>query len=202
VDRAAFGKASQVQKTGVDQVGFPVQDQVRQNLAGRGRVHDAMAAKAVGTEEARDFWDFAEDGVVIRRHFVEASPGTFGIDRKILKYWNTIGGSRQNFLDERRLEISFVAGAFFGVVPGEEKASGFGAEVETVGHIDDHGRGVRELVERFGGDQHAAEGLDGEIDADHFGDAGGPGSGGVDNVFGGDSAVRCFDFECFTSTLD
>ena len=47
-DQAAFGKSSQAEERGVDQIGFAVENQVAQNLAGGRRVHDAVAAEPVG----------------------------------------------------------------------------------------------------------------------------------------------------------
>ena len=43
-------------------------------------MHYAVPAEAVGEEKTRHFGRFAENWVVVRRHFVESRPSTFRID--------------------------------------------------------------------------------------------------------------------------
>ena len=47
MDKAALGKARQVEGAGVDRVGVAAQDQIRQDLAGGGRVDHAVTAEAL-----------------------------------------------------------------------------------------------------------------------------------------------------------
>src|SRR5208283_1233474 len=110
-------------------------------------------------------FDRAEDAMVVGRHLVEPGPRAFGIDRDILEAGHAVSGADENLLDERRLEVSLVAGGFVGVVPRQEESEAFGSEVEAVAHVDDHGNFVRDGVERFGRNQHAAQRLNGKIDA-------------------------------------
>src|SRR6266481_9581080 len=127
--------------------GGALQDEVGEDSAGGGRVHDAVSAEAVGEEEARYIGNRAEYGVMVRGHLIESGPGAFGIDRQMLESRDTVSSVHQNFLDEGAFKVGPEARCFFGIVPGEEKAAAFRAEVKAGGHIDDHGRGVREVAE-------------------------------------------------------
>jgi len=52
-----------------------MQDQIRRNAAGGPRMHHAVAAEAVGEEEAGHSGRGTDEGVVIRRDGVESRPG-------------------------------------------------------------------------------------------------------------------------------
>ena len=140
--------------------------------------------------------------MVVGGHFVESGPGALGVHRHIFKYWNAVGGAGQDFFDERRVELGLIARCFFGIVPGQQESAGFRAKMEAVGHIDDHGRGMGELVERLGGNQHTAQRLDGQGDVQHPRDAGCPGTSGIDYLLGGDWSTVCFNFEGALRTAD
>src|SRR5882757_4748474 len=97
-------------------VGSYVQNEVSQNFLVGGLVYDTVPAEAVGAVEAGYLRDFAEDRVMIWSHFVEAGPGAFRVHGQIFEYWDAVGGAGQDFLDERGLEIGFIAGSLFGIV--------------------------------------------------------------------------------------
>src|ERR1019366_47659 len=78
--------------------GFAVQDQVGNDLARCGRVHDAMSAETVGTEEALNV-GLPDDGMMIGRHLVKARPCAFRIDREVFEAGNAVGCAHQKFLD-------------------------------------------------------------------------------------------------------
>src|SRR5882762_9828336 len=107
--------------------------------------------------------------MMIWRHFIESRPSAFGIDCKIFKARYAVGGARQNFFDERRIEISVVSRSILlGIVPRQNKPKRFRAEVETVRHINDHGRGMREGVERLSRYEHAAQRCYRQVNANHL----------------------------------
>ena len=152
-----------------------------------------MAAEAVGEEEAGEFGDGSEDRVVVGRHFVEAGPGALGVDLGLLQAGEAVDTAGEDLFDEGAVEIELEAGGLFGVVPGEQESAALGAVVEAGGHVDDHGRGVGDAVEGLGGDEHAAQGFDGEVESGESGDVAGPGAGGIDDGAAGDEAARGFD---------
>ncbi len=152
-------------------------------------MHHAVAAEAVGAEEAGHVFDRAKDAVVVGRHFVESRPRALGIDGDVFEAGHTVGGALQNFLDECRLEVGLVAGSFFGIVPRQQEAEAFGTEVKSVGHVDDHGDFVGDAVEGFGGDELAAQRFDRQIDACQRGDLRGPCAGSVDDDASADGAA-------------
>src|SRR3984957_20595565 len=112
-------------------------------------MHYPVAAESVGQEEPRHSGRWAQDGMMVRRHLVEARPGALGIYREILKQGDTVSRAGQNLFYECGLEIGFVAGRLFGIVPGQEKSQTFGPEVKSVRHVDDHGCAMRKLIERL-----------------------------------------------------
>ena len=154
-----------------------------------------MPAETVSEEEAGDLRGFSEDGVMVRRHFIEAGPGSLGIDRDIFEYGHAIRRAGQYLLDEAHVEICFVAGRFIRIVPRQQKSAALGAKVKAVGHVDDHGRGVGKLVKWFGRNQHAAQGFDRQLDAHHLGNRSRPRPATVHNRARGDSVARGRDFE-------
>src|SRR6266481_5985639 len=116
-----------------------MQNQVCKNLAGGRGVHDSVPAEAIRQEEAGDACDGAKHAVMIGRHLIESSPRALGIDWKILKCRHAVRGMDQYFFNKRWLELSFVAGPFLRIVPGQQEASPFRTEVEAGAHVDDHG---------------------------------------------------------------
>src|ERR1700677_306751 len=195
VNRPPLRKAREIQKSSVDQIGLPGKNQVAQNFPGSGCVHYTMPTETIREEEAGDFWRLAENGMMIRRHFIEAGPGAFGIDRNIFEDGHAIRGAGQYLLNKARFEISLVARRFFWIIPRQQESAALGTKMETRRHVDDHGRRVRKLVKRFSRNQHAAQRFDGKIDADHFRNRTSPGSGTVDDRPCGDRVARGRDFE-------
>src|SRR5215831_2785538 len=102
-------------------------------------MHYAVAAEAVREEEAGHGGHRAKNAVMIGRHLIQSRPGAFGIDWKILKGWDAVGGVHQDLLDKRRFEVSLITRRFLGIVPCQQKAAAFRTEVEAGAHIDDHG---------------------------------------------------------------
>jgi len=160
VNQPAFGEARQIQQRCVDQIGFPGKNQVAENLSRGGSVHHAVSAETVGEEKSGHTWSFSENWVVVRRHLIQAGPRPLRVHREVSKAGHAVGGPGQDLFDKGRVEIHFEAWRFFGIVPGEKKAAGFGAKVKSVRHVDDHGRGVREFVKGLAGDEHPAQRLD------------------------------------------
>ena len=54
LDSPAFGETLHIQVFGVDHAGLAMEDQVRENAARGGRMHHAVAAKAVGEIESTE----------------------------------------------------------------------------------------------------------------------------------------------------
>ena len=69
--------------------------------------------------------------MVVGRHFIESGPGALGIHGYVFEAGHTIGSARQNFFDERRIEVGLESGRLFGIVPGEQESAAFGTEVEA-----------------------------------------------------------------------
>jgi len=101
MDQAAFGEAGEVKGAGVDQVGVPAQDQIRQDLA-RGQVSASRrVAEAVGEIQARDLGHGPEDGVNGPGSFRRGRPSALGIYFQHFKTRDTVHGAQKNFLNER-----------------------------------------------------------------------------------------------------
>ena len=94
----------------VDHIRLTLENQVGDDLSRSRRVHDAVAAEAVGQEETWDIRHGTEDGVVVRRDFIGTCPGALGVDGEVFKYRDAVGGEREDLFNEGRFEISIEAG--------------------------------------------------------------------------------------------
>src|SRR5215213_10127427 len=175
-EELAFGEALGAQRRGVEEARFVVEDEVGKDAAGGGRVHDAVAAEAVGEEEAADAWGAADDGVVVWRHLVEAGPGAARVDLRLGQARHARGGARQNLFDERGVEVALEAGRLFGVVPRQEDTRALAAEVKARGHVYHHREARGQIIERLGRHELTPQGLHGQLLAGQPRDARGPGA--------------------------
>src|SRR6266852_3479885 len=119
--------------------------------------------------------------MMVRRHFIKPSPGALRIDRNIFEYRHTIRSAGEDLLNKARLEVSLVTRSLVWIIPCQQKSAALGPEMETVRHIDDHGRGVRKLVKRLCRNQHTAQRLDKKVDAYHLCDRSRPRPSTVDD---------------------
>src|SRR6266851_4397388 len=103
-------------------------------------MHHAMPAKPVGKKETRNFRRFAENWMMVRRHFIKPRPGALRIDRNIFEYRHTIGSAGEDLLNKARLEVSLVTRSLVWIIPCQQESAALRAEVKAGGHIDDHGR--------------------------------------------------------------
>src|SRR5207245_6708847 len=131
----------------INQACLTRQNQIAQNLSGRGRMHHPVPAKSVGQKKPWDSRSLAQNRVVIGRHLVKPRPCPLGIYRKIGETRHPTGSASQDLLDKRRVEFSLESWSLFGIVPGQQKAPALRPEVEAIRHVDDHWRGVGKLVE-------------------------------------------------------
>lgn len=67
VKEAAFAEALDAERGDVDKAGAAVEDKIGEDAAGGGRVHDAVAAEAVGEVETLKLRDAAEDSMPTTR---------------------------------------------------------------------------------------------------------------------------------------
>src|SRR2546421_12705093 len=86
-----FSESLHAERFGIEEARFAVQDQFGDEASGRGRVHDAVTAEAVGEEEAAQRGCFADDRVMIGRHLVETSPRALRVDFRFRKTRHTRG---------------------------------------------------------------------------------------------------------------
>ena len=93
-------KSFRAERRDIKQARLPFEDQFGHDAAGRGRVHDAVTAKAVGEVEAADVGRRADDRVMVGRHLVESGPSAARIDLRFGEAGHTRGGVRENLLDE------------------------------------------------------------------------------------------------------
>src|SRR5215469_5700382 len=98
-----------------------------------------MSTESVGAEESGYIFKRTEYAVMVGRDFVESGPGFLRIDGDIFEAGHAVSGAIEDLFEECRVKVRLKAGGFFRVVPGEQEAEAFGAEVKAVGHIDDHG---------------------------------------------------------------
>src|SRR5438552_3617373 len=66
----------------------------------------------------------------------------------------------QNLFNKRRIKIHLISRCFVRVVPRHQESQAFGPEMKSGRHVDNHGRGVRKLIERLGRNEHAPQWLD------------------------------------------
>src|SRR5580704_14389104 len=114
-----------------------------------------MTTEAIRQKESGNARSFSQDRMVIGSHLVQAGPCAFGIDGEILEDGYAVGGACKHLLYKCRFEVCLVARRLFRIVPRQQKSQSFRAKVEAVRHVDNHGCGVRKLVEWFGWDEHA-----------------------------------------------
>ena len=88
------------ERRNIEQARLTFKDQFGDDAAGRGRVHDAVTAEAVGEVEAADVGRRADDRVMVGRHLVESGPSAARIDLRFGEAGHTRGGVRENLLDE------------------------------------------------------------------------------------------------------
>src|SRR5216684_2907412 len=93
---------------------FSLQNKVSKYLACCGRVHHSVSAETIGQKETGYSGNGTQDAMMIGRHLIEPGPGALGINGKILKGGHSISGMHENFLDERRFEVSLIPRRFFG----------------------------------------------------------------------------------------
>src|SRR6516165_1162402 len=124
-----------------------------------------MSTESVGAEQSGYLFNRTEYAVMVGRDFVEPGPGFLRIDGDIFEAGHAVSSAVEDLLDECRVKVGLKARGFFRVIPGEQEAEAFGAEVKAVGHIDDHGDLVGDAVERLGRYQLAAQRLDWEINS-------------------------------------
>src|SRR6185312_911009 len=127
------------------------------------------------------------------RHFIQACPGAFRIDSDPLKAWDAVGRPHENFLHEGRIKLGFKPGCLLGIIPRQQKPQPFRPEMEAVGHVDNHGSGVRELVEGLCRHEHATERFDRQIDAHEACDFRRPRPCTVDDYVSGNGALAGFN---------
>src|SRR5262249_15807270 len=95
------------------------------------RMHHTVAAEAVGKEKPGHIRRRTEDGVVVGRHFVKSSPGTFRVDSQVLEDRYTAGGVCENLFYKSRIKISFIAGRFLRIIPCKKKATSFRSKMKS-----------------------------------------------------------------------
>src|SRR5215469_12478802 len=140
-----------------------------------------MSTESVGAEESGYLFNRTEYAVMVGRDFVKSGPGFLRIDGDIFEAGYAVGGAVEDLLDECRVKVGLKARGFFRVVPGEQEAEAFGAEVKAIGHIDDHWNVVRDPVKRFRWNELAAQWLDWEINSGESSDLPSPSSAGIDH---------------------
>ena len=97
-----------------------------------------MAAEAIHEIQSLKIRCRANDGVMVGRHFVQPGPASSRVDLRFGEAGNSIGSPRQNLLYKCRIEISFEAAGFLGVIPRQENSFAFPAEMKSGRHVDHH----------------------------------------------------------------
>src|SRR5438552_16483186 len=87
---------------------------------------------------------------MVRGHLIQTCPGALGIHSNVLEYRHTVCRMNQNLLNKRRIKIHLISRWFVRVVPRHQESQAFGPEMKSGRHVDNHGRGVRKLIERLG----------------------------------------------------
>src|SRR6266404_6570901 len=142
MQQLALGEALETENAHViHNIGLSPEDQVRDDLACRGRVHNAVSAEAVGQKEAWDLSDRAKNSVVIRTHFIKSGPAAFGIDGKIFEHRHAICRVHEHLLNKGIFEGRIEARSFLVIIPSQKKSASFRTEMEASRQINDHGRG-------------------------------------------------------------
>src|SRR3954463_4606743 len=98
--------------------------------------------------------------MVVGRHLVESCPRLLWIDGDVRETRDALRGTREYLLGEGRLIVGAESVYLLRIVPRQQEAACFRTKVEAIRHVDDHRRGVRKSVERFGGHEHAPQRLD------------------------------------------
>src|ERR1700732_3992155 len=106
-------------------------------------MHHAAAAETVCQVKSSHAGSGAKHCTMIRRHIVQAGPALSPIYGQLFEAWHSIGGTRQYFLNECRIEVGLEPWRFVRVVPGQQQTQPFLTEMETSGHVDDHREALR-----------------------------------------------------------
>src|SRR5271167_1695005 len=192
VEQSALGEALWAEYLDVvHDAGGAVENQVRGDLPRRRSVHHTMTTEAIGAEEARQLRRQSYDGVMVGRHLVESSPRTLRVHCQVLEAGHAVGGVHQDLLNERRFQVVLISRRLLRIVPGQEEPTARGAEVEAIRHVNDHGNRMRNAIEGFGWDQHAAQRFDRKIDARQCSRLRCPRTGSVDHHGRAHRATRC-----------
>src|ERR1700749_4611076 len=97
--RLAFVEACGSQFMNVERCGFAVDDYFGEQLAERGRVHDAVAGGAVGEVEVLKPFGAAEERVPVGRHLVEPGPTSAALDFDALQTRHALARTPDDFGD-------------------------------------------------------------------------------------------------------
>lgn len=193
MNQPPFREAREIEQRRINQLRLPIQDQIAENFSRCRRMHYSMPAESIGQKKSGHGSNLAQNRMVIRRHFIEPGPCPLRIHRQIGKTRNPVGRPRQNFLYKSCIELGLEAGRLLRIVPGQQESSALRPEVKSVGHVNDHGRSVRESIKGLAGHQHPPQRFHRQIDAGHFRHARRPGSGAVDDPASGNPARTGFD---------
>src|SRR5260370_12714241 len=101
-------------------------------------MHHAVAAESVGEKEAGEFRRRSEDGVMVRRHFVQSGPGAAGIDLRFFETGQAVYAPGQYLLDEGAVEIQLETRRLLRIVPGEQQSAAFRALTAAPFPLDPH----------------------------------------------------------------
>src|ERR1700686_809080 len=143
VEETAFGEAAETGQRRIDQICLASENQITENLSRCWGMHHAVSAETVGKEKAGHTGCLAQDGMMVRRHFIESSPCALGIHRKIGETGNTVGSASEDFLHKGFFKIGLESRGLFRIVPCKQKTARFGTKMESVRHVDDHWSRVR-----------------------------------------------------------
>src|SRR5207302_5364296 len=122
--------------------------------------HHSMPTETVRQKKSRHFGDRSKNRVMVRGHLIQTCPGALRIHSNVLEYRHTVCRMNQNLFNKRRIKIHLISRCFVRVVPRHQESQAFGPEMKSGRYVDNHGRGVRKLIERLGRDEHAPQWLD------------------------------------------